>query len=53
MITVGLIRDAWDIDDGEDWTSLIAEDRRVRDRTFDRPVQFIETLAVLDAQCIN
>jgi hypothetical protein len=52
-ITVGLIQGACDACEGDDWEGPIAEDRRVRDLTLDRLAQFIETLAVLDAQSIN
>jgi hypothetical protein len=49
-ITEGLVQDAWDIYDGEDWESLIAEDIRVEDGDLNRAVEFAETLAVLAAQ---
>jgi hypothetical protein len=35
-ITVGLIQDAWDIHDGEDWENLTAKDRSPEDEMLDR-----------------
>jgi hypothetical protein len=49
-ITIGLIQDAWDIYDGEDWESLIAEDIRVEEEDLKRAVNFAETRAVEGAQ---